>query len=84
MEASQVQIWRSNANMTSCMSYPRLVRVRISFCTSKIIFDTWRLLEPDLGGQPDTDNGGQTLICLHLCQNIGLLKSGFHKFQTYD
>ena len=41
--------------MPSRMSKYRFVRVRISILESKIMFDSWRLLEADPGGQPGTD-----------------------------
>ena len=37
LEASQVQIWRSNSNIPLCISKYRFVRGRISILTSKII-----------------------------------------------
>ena len=39
LEASQVQIWRSNSIIPLCMSKCMFARVRISILTSKIISD---------------------------------------------
>jgi hypothetical protein len=42
LETSQVQIWRSQFNIPSCISKNKFVRVRILILISKIISDPFR------------------------------------------